>query len=207
MKLTLQIQLFPDHQQARKLAATMAAFNTAATWLAGEAFKLQSANKIALQKTHYRELREKFGLSAQMAIRCIAQVCEAFSRDRTIRPRFKRDAAVPYDQRLMSFNGSERVSLLTLTGRIIVPLVMGSYQQQRFHLKHGQSDLLRLKDGRWFLLLTVDLPDGAQASITDFIGVDLGVVNLATDSDGKPFIGDASSRSESVTPINVGNFR
>ncbi|MGH9846936.1 MAG: RNA-guided endonuclease InsQ/TnpB family protein [Blastocatellia bacterium] len=167
----------------------MEAFNAAADWLASEAFRLQSANKVKLQQLYYKDLREKFGLSAQMAIRCIAQVCEAFSRDRSRKPVFRKYASIPYDQRMMSFKGADRVSLLTLEGRIIVPFVMGKYQQERFHLKHGQCDLVRRKDGKWFLLVTVDLPDKTPTPATDFIGVDFGVVNLATDSTGESFSG------------------
>jgi len=81
MKLTLQTQLLPTQEQAASLEATMRAFNAAADWLAGEAFARKTANKIALQKLFYQTLRDRFGLSAQMAVRCIAQVCEAYKRD------------------------------------------------------------------------------------------------------------------------------
>ncbi|SEP92737.1 hypothetical protein SAMN05421693_1117 [Ectothiorhodospira magna] len=162
----------------------MGAFNAAADWLAGEAFARKTANKIALQKLYYHALRARFGLSAQMAVRCIAQMCEAYKRDKTKRPRFGEFASIPYDQRLMSFKGVDRVSLLTLTGRIVVPFVMGQYQKERFTNAKGQCDLVRRKDGKWFLLVTVDLPDGTQMPTTDFIGVDLSVINLATDRDG-----------------------
>ncbi len=189
MKLTLQTQLFPDPEQQRKLLATLAAFNAAADWLAGEAFKLQTANKVKLQQLYYRALREQFSLSSQMAIRCTAQVCEAFSRDRRIRPRFKKYASIPYDQRLMSFKRLDQVSLLTLEGRVIVPLVMGKYQRERFSENYGQCDLVRRKDGKWFLLVTVELPDQTHTPTTDFMGVDLGVENLSTDSAGEHFSG------------------
>ena len=195
MKLTLQTQLFPDREQQRKLLAAMEAFNAAADWLAGEAFKLQTANKVKLQQLYYRKLREQFRLSAQMAIRCTAQVCEAFSRDRQLRPRFKKYASVPYDQRLLSFKGLDRVSLLTLEGRVIVPLVMGLYQQARFSGTYGQCDLVRRRDGKWFLLVTIEVPDGAPLLITDFLGVDLGVENLATDSTGQIFSGTDLERT------------
>src|SRR2546428_9606094 len=142
--LTLQTQLLPDKDQAQKLSATMQAFNAAADWLAGEAFRLKTANKVKLQQLYYRQLREDFGLSAQMTIRCIAQACEAYSRDKSNRPQFKKYASVPYDERLMSFKGVDRVSLLTLEGRIIVPVI---------------------------------------------ISVDLGVENIAADSDGARFSG------------------
>src|SRR5215813_14453550 len=94
----------------------------------------------------------------------------------------------------MSFKGARRVSLLTLEGRIIVPLIMGKYQSERFNGKHGQCDLVRSKDGQWCLLVTVDLPDGTPQPTTDFIGVDLGVENIATDSDGVRFSGASVER-------------
>src|SRR5262245_37325874 len=131
VKLTLQTQLLPDGDQARKLSATMRAFNAAADWLADEAFRLKTANKVEIQQLYFNRLRDEFGISSQMAIRCIAHVCEAYKRDKSIRPRFKKYASIPYDQRLMSFNGSDRVSLLTLEGRTIVPVVMGKYQSER----------------------------------------------------------------------------
>lgn len=190
MKLTLQTQLLPTPQQALALEATMRAFNAAADWLAGEAFGRKTANKIALQKHYYATLRERFGLSAQMAVRCIAQVCEAYKRDKGKRPHFRPFASIPYDQRLMSFKGPDRVSLLTLSGRIIMPVIIGKYQQERFTNAKGQCDLVRRKDGKWFLLVTVDLPNCTKTPTTDFLGVDLGVANLATDSDGQRYSGD-----------------
>ena len=195
VKLILQTQLLPDGDQARKLSATMRAFNAAADWLAGEAFRIRTANKVELQQLYYNQLRDDFRISAQMAIRCIAQVCEAYRRDKSIRPRFKKYASIPFDQRLMAFKGVNRVSLLTLEGRTIVPVVMGKHQSERFDGKHGQCDLVKRKDGKWFLLVTVKTPDVAPAPSTDFIGVDFGVINLAVDSDGEMHLGDDVERT------------
>jgi putative transposase len=195
VKLILQTQLLPDGDQARKLSATMQAFNAAADWLAGEAFRLKTANKVKLQQLYYNQLREDFGISSQMAVRCIAQVCEAYNRDKSIRPRFKKYASIPYDQRLMSFKGVDRVSLLTLEGRTIVPVIMGKYQSKQFNGKHGQCDLVKRRDSKWFLLVTIDAPDGALIASSDFIGVDFGVVNLAVDSDGEMHQGDEVERT------------
>jgi putative transposase len=194
VKLILQTQLLPDRDQARKLSATMRTFNAAADWLAGEAFRLKTANKVELQQLYYDRLRDDFGISAQMAIRCIAQVCEAYKRDKSIRPRFRKYASMPYDQRLMAFKGTDCVSLLTLEGRTIVPVVMGKYQSERFNGKHGQCDLVKRRDGKWFLLVTVKVSEAAPIPSTDFIGVDFGVVNLAVDSDGETHQGDDIER-------------
>ena len=189
MKLTLQTQLLPDKAQDAKLQATVKRFNEAASWLAKRAFESKTANKVALQKLYYGELRALFGLSAQMAIRCIAQVVEAYKRDKAKCPTFRPFAAMPYDQRILSFKGPDRVSLLTLEGRVIIPTIMGRYQSERFTPAVGQSDLVRRKDGKWFLLVVVDVPDGTPIPTTDFIGVDLGIANIATDSEGESFSG------------------
>jgi IS605 OrfB family transposase len=189
MKVTLQTQLLPDSEQARQLRETMEHFNEAASWLAGKAFEIRSANKIRLQQLHYAELRSRFALSAQMAVRCIAQVCEAYKRDRSIQPVFRPYAAMPFDNRILSFKGPDRVSLLTLEGRILVPFVMGKYQAGQFTNIKGQCDLCLRRDGKWFLLVTVNLPDGTPIEPSDWIGVDLGAANLATTSDGANFSG------------------
>lgn len=189
MKLTLQIQLLPDAQQSHQMRETLERFNAAAAWLVGKAFELRSANKVQLQQLHYQNLRQKFDLSAQMAVRCIAQVCEAYKRDKSKQPRFRKHASMPFDQRMMSFKGVDRVSVLTLQGRVVVPFVMGKYQAERFTNASGQCDLVLRKDGRWFLLVTVDLPENAPTPTTDFIGVDLGITNIATTSDGETFSG------------------
>jgi len=190
MKLTCQIQLLPDAEQAGALKATVERFNEACNWLAAEAFAAKLANKVFLQRLHYTELRSRFGLSAQMAIRCIAQVVDTYKRDKTKCPKFRKHAAMPYDERIMSFKGVDRVSLLTLSGRVRVPFVMGKYQQERFAAAKGQADLVLRKDGKWFLLVTVDVPEGAPIPVTDFIGIDLGVANIITDSDGNKHSGD-----------------
>ena len=191
MKLTLQLQLLPDETQANALRGIVERFNEAATWLAGVAFAQQCANKVALQKLTYYELRERFGLPADTAIRCIAQVVEVYKRDKTVAPAFRPHAAVPFSMRKnLGFKGPDRVSIQTLIGRVVVPYLLGAYQAQRFGFAHGQADLVLRRDGLWFLLVTVDVPDGTRIPVTDFIGVDLGVINLATTSDGATYSGD-----------------
>ena len=101
---------------------------------------------------------------------------------------------MPYDQRMMGLKGLDRVSMLTLGGRVLVPFLMGRYQRQRFTNAIGQSDLVLRKDGRWFLLCSVELPDQTPIPPTDFIGVDSGVTNIATTSDGEMFSGSDVER-------------
>jgi putative transposase len=184
MKLTMQIQLLPDDIQSQALRRIIERFNEAANWIAGECFTRQESNQFEVRKFAYRHVRDQFDLSSQMAQLCIKNVCDAYKRDRSRKVYFRKHAAIVYDQRTMSFKGADRVSLLTLAGRVLVPFVVGTYQRERFTLHKGQADLVLREDGKWFLLVTVDVPDGAPVPVTDFIGVDLGIAAIATDSDG-----------------------
>jgi IS605 OrfB family transposase len=190
MKLTLRIQLVPDAAQDDALRRTTQRFNQAANWVAGELFARTLTNKRQAQKLVYRELRDRFALTAQMAILVIHRVCEAYKRDTTIRPRFRNDAAITYDPRVMRFLGLEKVNLWTLAGRLAIPILIGPYHTERIGYPKKQADLLR-RDGKWFLFLTVEVPDGAPIEPTDFLGVDLGIANLAADSDGARHSGAA----------------
>ena len=143
----------------------MERFNEAATWLAGVACEHKITRTFDLHHVAYRDLREKFGLPADMACRCLAQVCDAYKRDKAKRPAFRKHAAVPYSMgKNVGFKGVDRVSISTLAGRVVVPFVMGKYQADRFALKKGQCDLVLRKDGKWFLIVTVDVPEGTPVA-------------------------------------------
>jgi IS605 OrfB family transposase len=186
----VQIQLVPDPEQSSKLRKTVERFNAACNWIAGECFARRESNQFHVRRFAYHEVRERFGLSSQMAQHAIKCVCDACKRDKTKKAKIRKHAAIVYDQRTMSFKGIDRVSLLTLSGRVVVPFVLGKYQQERFTHAKGQADLVLRPDGKWFLLVTVDVPDAAPIPTTNFLGVDFGVVNVATTEDGETFSGD-----------------
>lgn len=182
MKLTLAVKLHPSPEQADRLLRTMRAFNAACDFIAERAFAERSANKVKLQKLVYADVRERFSLSAQMAIRAIAKVCEVYKRDRKIKPTFRPLGAIAYDQRILSWKGLDQVSLLTLDGREIMPFVMGGYQRERWQNVRGQADLV-CRDGKFFLYVVVEVGEADPFEPTGWLGVDLGIVNIASDSD------------------------
>jgi IS605 OrfB family transposase len=193
MKLIARIQLLPPPEDAAKLQAVAERFNAAADFVAGIAFGHRTANVFDLRRSCYAEVRARFGLSSQMAQLAIKAASDAYKRDKSERVRFKRQAAVPYDQRTMSFKGPDRVSLLTLEGRVKVAFIVGAYDARRLELPKGQSDLV-YRDGKWFLFVTVDVPDGSPIEPADFLGVDLGIANIAVDSDGNAHSGEDVER-------------
>src|SRR6478735_6913589 len=123
MRLTLQIQLLPDADQKPVLLATMERFNAAAAFAAKAGFDAKVFSQPGIHKLVYREIRERFGLSAQMAVRAIGKAVEVFRRDKTVCPTFTPRGAVTYDERILGFKGLDRVSMWTLQGRMFLPLV------------------------------------------------------------------------------------
>lgn len=174
MKLTMQVKLLPSPDQAQALLATMVRFNAACDALAAVAFQLRCANKVELQKIAYADIRRDFGLSAQMTIRAIAKVCEVYKRDKSMQPTFRPHGAIVYDQRILSWKGSDRVSILTLAGREVMPWVTGAYQHGRLNRVRGQADLV-YRDGKFFLYVTIDVGDVPPGDPTEYLGVDLGL--------------------------------
>jgi IS605 OrfB family transposase len=192
MLVTEMLKLAPSPEQAEALLATMRACNAAASRAAEVAFEHRTANKIRLQPLVYGELRQRFGLSSQMAVRAISKACEAYKRDKKIQPEFRAFGAIDYDQRILSWKGRDRASILTLGGRVIVPVVyQGRWLAVTGTTLRGAADLI-YRDGMFFLAVVIDVPGPPKGPAPDeWLGVDLGIVNIATDSDGNTYSGKA----------------
>lgn len=188
MLQTLIIKLNTSKEQYNVLLETMYLFNEACNYIANIAFEMKSANKIELQKVVYHDVRNKFKLSAQHTVRAISKVSEVYKRDKTIKPEFKPTGAIVYDQRILSFRKLDAVSILTVSGRQIIPIRIGEYQKARLDRIRGQADLI-LRDGIFYLAVVVDAPEMTKYDAVGMLGVDLGVVNLATDNEGNIFSG------------------
>jgi IS605 OrfB family transposase len=189
MMQTLKVKLEPTPEQVQAIRETMHQFNAACNFVADKAFELRTANKIELQKVVYYPIREQFNLSAQMAVRAISKTCEAYKRDKSIKPTFDPHGSVVYDQRLMSWKGLDLVSLLTLEGRIKVPVVICEYREHRLNRIRGQADLI-FERGEFYLCVVVEVPESAKIEPIGVIGVDLGIKNIAVDSTGEEFSDD-----------------
>jgi IS605 OrfB family transposase len=192
MLVTEMLKLAPSPEQAGLLLATMRACNAASSHAAEVAFEHKTANKIRLQPLVYTDLRAEFGLSSQMAVRAISKACEAYKRDKKIKPVFRELGAVAYDQRILSWKGRDRVSILTLDGRIIVPVVyQGRWLAVTGTTMRGAADLI-YRDGKVYLAVVIDVPEPpAGPEPAEWLGVDLGIVNIAADSDGNTYCGKA----------------
>jgi putative transposase len=182
------VKLNPTKEQHTAILETMHRFNEACNYITEIAFELKTANKRELQKVVYYDVRDKFKLSAQLTIRAIAKVCESYKRDKTIKPNFKPNGAIVFDQRILSFRKLEAISILTNSGRMIIPIRLGEYQKARLDRIRGQADLI-YRNKIFYLAVVVDVPEPSKTDAIGYLGVDLGIVYLATDNEGETFSG------------------
>jgi putative transposase len=189
MLLTLKAKLQPTGEQRQRLLETMETFNHACDDISTIAYESKTYNKIKLQHILYHRIREQYKLPAQLTVRAIGKVVDSYKTERSHLHTFKPRGAIVYDQRIMGFKGLERVSLTTLEGRVIVPLLVGAYGKLGQRRIRGQADLLCLR-GEFYLCLVVEQPEEPPLTPEGYLGVDLGIVKLATTSDGVSYSGD-----------------
>ena len=190
MKQTLLVKLATDLEQYQSLLETMERFNEACNYISQLAFENHTASQVKLHHLAYRYLREHYGLSAQMAVRVVGKVVEQYRRDKTRLHVFKPHSAMVYDSRILAFKGLDKISILTLSGRLIIPIRIGEYQSARINTVVKETDLI-LRNGIFYLAVVVDAPEASPDDPTGTLGVDLGVINLAVDSDGEFYSGEA----------------
>jgi len=183
------IKLSPSEEQYQTLLETMERFNEACNYASNVAFETKTFGQFYIHRLIYHELRGRFQLSAQMTIRAVAQVSESYKADRKIQHSFNPHSAMVYDSRILSWKGLDKVSILTLQGREIIPIRIGAYQEARLDRKVRQSDLI-LRDGIFYLAVVVDAPEPTPDDPNGYLGIDLGIVNIAADSDGKTYSGN-----------------
>ncbi|WP_040702871.1 RNA-guided endonuclease InsQ/TnpB family protein [Nocardiopsis ganjiahuensis] len=217
MKVVVRVKLLPSPEQARALAATLHACNRAANHASQVAQDSGARHKYALQEKVYHQLKSDFGLSAQPAVRVIGKVADAYTtraanleagnlgpKGSASRQRveatpiaFRADAAQPFDDRCLSWQMDARtVSIWTVSGRLKNLGFTSSPDQLKMLAEHrqGESDLI-FQDRAWFLAAVCEVPEAPLNEAPEgFIGVDLGIVEIATTSTGQRHAGRQLNR-------------
>lgn len=182
---TVVCKLAPSPENVADIEATLKAFAAACDFAADVARRIGSTNKVRVQAAGYKEIRAEFGLSANLAIRAIARACSALKVPEKMHSSFA-PTSIDYDARIFSFREWDwTFSLTLLSGRVRLASSLGDRQKAILKGRKPTSAVLsRSRDGRYYL--HIQLVDDAPEPIetTGTLGVDMGVVNLATDSDG-----------------------
>ncbi|WP_335990726.1 RNA-guided endonuclease InsQ/TnpB family protein [Glycomyces sp. MUSA5-2] len=208
-KQVVQVKLAPTLEQSQALAATLLAVNGAANWTSRTAFAHGVPREYELRKRTYAELRTEHGLGSQVAQLVIKKTCHAYAtiaglikagrlqgkpaeKARSKPVEFRPDAAQAFDDRCLSWQYDTRtISIWTLEGRMRGIPFTGHPDHLKVLAAHrkGESDLV-FRNGNWYLIATVEVPDAEQHTRpVDFLGVDMGIANIATTSDGDNYAG------------------
>ncbi|MFE5690666.1 RNA-guided endonuclease InsQ/TnpB family protein [Streptomyces sp. NPDC056512] len=205
MKIVVQVKLMPEAEEAAALRSTLRMVNDLACWVSRVAFARGVPREYELRQHTYAHLKAE-GLGAQAAQHVIKKVRDAYttlhanlragnlgkpkSRRRikaASKPiAFRSEAAQPYDDRCLSWQyDQETVSIWTTAGRfknVSFACSADGLKTLRDYRK-GEADLIE-RDGVFYLIATCDVPEAEAYEPDGFIGVDLGIVNIATTSTG-----------------------
>jgi IS605 OrfB family transposase len=185
MKLTAKIKLNPTETQRQMLLETLERANAACNYISQQAWDAKRFGRVPVHKLTYHEVRQQFGLAAQMAVRCIGKVVDAYKLNKKHLREFKTHGAIPYDSRILTYKVDEQsVSIWTLYGRQTISFLAGKRQLELLQHQQGESDLAYIR-GEFYLFATCDIEEPEPDDVTEYLGVDLGVTNIATDSDGQ----------------------
>ncbi|WP_019498633.1 RNA-guided endonuclease InsQ/TnpB family protein [Pseudanabaena sp. PCC 6802] len=191
--LTVACKLQVDTEQVDKLNATLLAFSDACNYI-NQTIDPKLTNNVRIQSLIYEQIRDQFGLSANLAIRAINRVAgnrkTAKKAGKPVKA-FKPTSA-DYDARIFSFREKDwTVSLNLVGGRERFKLSIGNYQR---HLLNGKiptsATLCKHQDGNFYINIQVkSMPPDPQPT-DKVIGVDLGRRDIAVTSDGATFSGE-----------------
>ena len=215
VKITVQVKLTPDAEEALALSATLRAVNEAANWVSEVAFERGVPREYELRKHTYADLKAR-GLGAQAAQHTIKKTRDAYTTLKANiragnlgRPGsqrrakaeskpivFRPEAAQPYDDRCLSWQlDAQTVSIWTTAGRLKNIGFACSAEALKMLQEHrkGECDLIE-REGVFYLLATCEVPQAQQYEPGGFIGVDLGIANIATTSTGYQAAGRGLNR-------------
>ena len=188
MLLTTSIKLLTTAEDKQKLLKTMYQFNSACDFISQFCFQQKVYSKVNIQKEIYYQIREQFNLPAQFAIRAISRVAVSYKTDKKIQHTFKKNSSVEYDQRLLNWKKLDRISILSLDGRLTIPIIFGQYSKLTERVIRNSAKLI-YKNKEFYLQASVEVPEAQLQEVQEFLGVDLGIVNLAATSDGTLYSG------------------
>ena len=185
MKLIAQIKLLPTPDQAVALKLTLEQSNAACQFLSDIVWESKTFRQYDLHHKCYLTVREKFGLSAQIVVRAIAKVTNAYKLGHKTKHTFKPNGSIAYDDRILSWRFQDQtVSVWTVVGRLRIPFVCSEQQLELLQSRRGESDL-SISKGLFFLSATCEVDEAEPIDAESTMGVDLGIINIAVDSDGE----------------------
>src|SRR3989442_10050045 len=177
----------PDPAQ---LIAWLERFNAAANWLSGIAFRERLWHGLPLQRCAYREVRERFQIPAAATVVVIRKVAYAYrnKQRRQHQATFRRRGAIPVYEHQYKRDGTVSVYgfRIPFTAR------------PQAWLSGRHQAVLCYRRGKFILHQVVEVDVPVPAPVQEYLGCDLGTVNLLTDSTAEAHSGQAVDEKRRV---------
>jgi putative transposase len=189
--VTLKLKLETTEQVSQSIAETQKAYAMALNHASEVAFEKKIFSSVALHHITYRDIREMTKLPANLVCSARNVVAEAYKRDKDKLHRWKETAAMRYDARTLTVKlDQEYATLTTLGGRVKLNLILSDYHRQYLGgtWRIEPTATVSHKGRIWYLhlIVTKDVPHSDNDAR---IGIDSGIVRIATTSTGKVFKG------------------
>ena len=140
MKLIAQIKPLPAPEQAQALRKTLEVANAACNYISQQAWDSQTFKQFPIHKLTYYAVKEMFGLTAQVVVRCISKVADAYKLDRKVKRTFKPHGAIAFDDRILTYKLDRmELSIWTVEGRQKLSYACGKRQLELLKGRMGKA--------------------------------------------------------------------
>ncbi|MDE4085389.1 transposase [Planococcus maritimus] len=189
--LTAKIKILPSPEQIHILKDTFSCYQNGCNFVSKLIFEKKTLHRESLHKLTYTTLRSQYGLRSQMAQSVLKTVIAQYKSLKSNQHpwteiKFKKPLYDLVFNRDYSFN-KDFLSINTVHGRTkLLYKTTGLNHYFDGSWKFGTAKLIN-KHGHWYLHLPVtkDVPSFDKNSLSEIVGVDLGINFLTTSYDSK----------------------
>ncbi len=186
---TVKCKLQVDKAMADVLRETLNRFANCCDDILALSKEHKTSNKVKLQHLCYYDLKAKYQLQANLVIRAIGRVAAAVKGKRP--PKQFKPTSMSLDARTFSFiEPKEEISIATHAGRKHIKLAIGNFQRGLLKGQKPKAATLSYNRNKKVFYVNIVLekevtvPSGGNP-----VGIDRGLYNLATTSNGQKFSG------------------
>ena len=204
-----RLKIYTDWQQAELPRHTMSDYNAACNDISLYAWENNVYGQYDLHHDLYDSVRTAYpNLRANHAVRCFARVSQSYkvlnknermayakykngAAERWVRElrRFKWRNGIELDVRLWGFLKDNRLSIATVGGRVKLDWFANQHNRSLLAGRTNSATLI-YRRGKFFLHVACTIAESQAYEPVDFIGVDMGVANIAVTSDGDVWTND-----------------
>ncbi|MCW3099646.1 MAG: transposase [Chthonomonadaceae bacterium] len=190
MKLTTLVKLHTSPEEHAALTEILRTCNATCDRISRIAFEHKTFRKFDLHHLTYHNIRGETDLAAGHVVCAIAKVANAYKQGTDVLRTFDPTGGIEFNKDTLAWKvEAQTVSVNTVRGRLKLRFLCSARQKELLRGKRGQADLL-LRKGQFYLSVAVTILEETPFLPEGVIGIDLGMIQIATDSEGHQYSGE-----------------